>query len=201
MNFMRLLHLVHSFDVLMSYRSTNPGRKSRSIAFVLKFALFVLVNSLSHFSSVPFPPLTLDAIVLSDFISLFLCLEMCWSTWVVDSALRIIKGKAAQLSRIELAIRFFHYTLFTIFRVIMAFSIIEKFGINSWQCILVCLLFMEFNGVVLKLMTGERTVAKVFSTFAESLVVSCIVVPIPQFFTLLPVILIKRHLISQIARA
>ena len=93
---------------------------------------------------------------------------MCWSTWVVDSALRIIKGKAAQLSRIELAIRFFHYTLFTIFRVIMAFSIIEKFGINSWQCILVCLLFMEFNGVVLKLMTGERTVAKVFSTYAES---------------------------------
>ncbi len=189
--------MVHSFDVLMTFRTINPGRRARSVAFLLKFALFVCINTAS---ALGFPRVDLDELVLSDFVAVFLCFEVMWSSQFLLNLLSVMKGVKAQLSRVELIFRFLHYTLFTIFRILISNSILEKFGGSGWRCAAVYVLFLEFNGIVIKLMKGDRNPRVLLSTFAESLVISLLVAFNKQMYPLLAVLLIKRHLVSQIVR-
>ena len=195
---MRYLHLIHSLDVLLSYRATSPNRGSRLIPFILKFALFFWVNFLSEVSGLSFHRVEIDDTIMSEFIMLYVVLEIFWLSETLQKMLFIFKGDISLLTRSQKILRALYYTLFTTFRVLSSYKMIEKFGEDFRHSFVVVLLFLEINGIILKTFKGERHIAKLFSSLPQSFLVSFLVAWDHRTFPLLASLLAYRHLVSQI---
>ena len=194
-NLLRILHLVHSLDILVAYRSIDPRRGSRVIPFILKFALFVCVNTLHSLTGIPFPSVQFDELTTSDFALLFVLVEVLWGSAFLRSTVRLLKGDISQLSQYEKSFRLIHTLLFTAFRLIAGQRMLVMFSDHYWQSLLVTILFLEFNGVILKLLKGERNLKKLSASMVESVVVGAVASIHPMSYVVLAYTLVNRHLI------
>ena len=195
---LRILHLVHSVDILVAYRLTYPTRWSRFVPFVLKFALFVCVNGIRSLLGIPFPTVPFDDQTMSDFIILSFLLELMWQTKSLDLFCQILKGDIFFLSPFQRSIRFLHTIFFTTFRLFAGYKIIHSFSADYWQCVFVIVLFLELNGMILKSMKGERSLSNLFASVRESATVALIVSIDSGLYLVLAYILIDRHLMALI---
>lgn len=195
-NLVRILHLVHSVDILMSYRATSPTRASRTVAFILKLPLFMVVNSIRHFAAAPFPSVPFDAQTIYDFILLFLTFEVLWQSKFLELVMFVLKGDASLLTFGQRIVRAIHTALFTTFRLLAGFKLIQTFSDSYWQCVFVIVSFLEFNGAVLKLMKGERSLVNLFATMRESVTVAMVTSVDIGLYLVLAYTLVDRHILQ-----
>ena len=190
---MRTLHIVHTLDILVAYKSTLPTRFSRVVPFVLKFALFVCANGIRSIFGTSFPPVPFDQQTMNDFIVIYVLVELVWESKSLDLICLILKGNISLLTQFQKSIRFLHTILFTIFRLIAGYKLVHSFSADYWQCVFVIVLFLEFNGIILKWMKGERSLLNLFTSMRESVTVALVVAIDSGLYLVLAYILITRH--------
>lgn len=190
----RILHLLHSVDILLTFRSINPSRSLTFLPFLVKFALFIIVNSTRELFSELITGVDLDWIVMRDFILLYLVVQCLWRTEALRSILSVIKGPACELDALASAIRIVHMSAFTFCRILTGCKAVEHFSVSYSFSVFILFLFLELNGMIWNLL--KKSFDHIWSTFHESIVVSLVVSADPNLCPLLVIVLLKRHLLT-----
>jgi hypothetical protein len=190
---MRMLHAIHSFDIIVGYRSVKPNRISRFAPFLMKFALFILINSSKSLAGIDFPSVTFDQNVMYDFIYIYWFIEIIWNSRLLDYITKTLKGDFNLLSRIQVCFRIIHSVFFTLFRLITGYRVLQMFSGVYWQCVVACVLFLEFNGWLLKYIKGGSRAGAYTSTLLQSCVGSSLAAWDMRMYPVLAMLLLHRH--------
>ena len=190
----RVLHLVHSLDILLAFRSLNPHLGLMFLPFLMKFALFLAVNSTRELFSGAILEVKLDWDVMRDFVLLYLLVQTLWRTELLKTIVSVIKGPANGLDIRTSAIRIAHVTVFTFFRIQTGCKAVDQFAISYSFSVFILFLFLELNGIIWNLMKGSYD--QLWSSFLESIIVSLVVSADTNLYLLLVLVLLKRHLLK-----
>ena len=198
-NTFRALHALHSMDVLLSYRAANGSLWISLAPFVMKFALFVSMNSFRLVTGRNSPVVGIDADVMQDFVLLYALVFAAWNTHSLGILVGLLKG-APKVNRWSVVIaRCFYYSAFTWFRVQAGSKAVEMFQADAIAVGLAVFLFFELNGWILAYF--RRDFSPVRSSLPTSLAAASLVAFRQEWANLIVPILVFRHLITPLRHA
>lgn len=193
----RALHVLHSVDVLVSFKAANGNLLASLVPFIMKFALFVCMNSFRVLLNPSLPTVSVDSLVMQDFVFLYFIASVAWNTPTFSRIANFFKGSREFSNRwIVALIRSIYYSAFTWFRIQAGTKAVSMFQENQCAVLVMLVLFLEFNGWLLAFC--KRDFSRVFSSLPRSLLVSSIVAADPALVILIAPLLMYRHLITPV---
>lgn len=204
---MRMLHMVHSFDVAMKSTSmSSKGGMSWIAPFVMKFNAFLVVNVLLWILGKVFPVVSTTTAfneqAFADFVLILLAVRLSVAKFRVvrDSVTALKSGYVATPKTwkrvVFMLTRLAYNKMFALARIMAVFALLGHLT-HPFIRFVGVLTLLEFNCVFTHFVVQHKKKAdRVFCrNFGESLLVALIVTLIPNLRVLIVVLMFLRHVV------
>ena len=173
---MRTLHLIHSFELVVS--SMQQGHPRRSFRpFLFKFSLFLVLNGLKLFLGLGQDYLTVDETVMNDFVWIYFLTGILWPYRPLQNLIHVVRG--------HVILRTFYFLLFTRYRIHAFFTCLQLFEGDKISLAISLLTLFEF-GTFLSLKLDK-------ASFIQTLLVVTMVLTDKEMWIYPVGLLIYRH--------